>query len=248
MSSGGRDLQGASLRVASGECVPDAFRRFRRSGGFGVREVPYRRVLAGGREDRYGFPQGARGVDGDGGIPLEEAGDLRLVGRWYDDPREVLRHGRLYGLNGPRDVADRTVEPELAYDEPAVEVDERSLVLAARGDEREGDGEVVSASGLEEAGRGEVDDDFLARDTVSVGLEGGDGAEERFLHGCVREADQRDSNAFRDFGFDKDGRAVDAGEFHCVGCCYHVFTLLWFQYLTVRVSVTMRQAFLAFAM
>ena len=85
-------------------------------------------------------------------------------------------------------------------------------VLSGGSDEGEGDGEVVRATGLVRLARIQVDDDFLAGDGVPVRLQGGDGAEEDFLHRGVDNADQMDPDSVGNSAFHINADAFDSIE------------------------------------
>ena len=96
------------------------------------------------------------------------------------------------------------------------------FLLARSCEYRERYGQVVSGPFLREFRRSEVDDYLPAGEAVPVGLQGGDGAEQRLLHGGVGEADEVYADAgVEHLGLYGDGGGFDAVYLHGVDCCNH---------------------------
>ena len=61
-----------------------------------------------------------------------------------------------------------------------------------------------------EIGGGQIDDNFPSRDAESLGLQGGDKAEQALLDGGVRQSDEVDADPAADLDLYQNGHRFDA--------------------------------------
>ena len=143
-----------------------------------------------------------------------QGGFLRKDASFHPRPFRQFRHWK-----GSGDIPDASVETQFPHDE--VIPQQGKVPLPGGGDDSECDREVVSAAALVHVGRGQIDDDFPARNPESPGLESRNGPQEALLDGGVRQADQMDPDAGRDIDFNGYRDGIDADAFRPVDIDEH---------------------------
>ena len=136
-----------------------------------------------------------------------------------DDALETRLPGHLGDGERARDRADAPVQAELAHQDEMARA--RQLALPGSGDDADGDRQVIAAAVLAQVRGREVDDDPLARNLESQGLQGRGRAQETLLDGRVGQSDQVDPDPPVDVDLDRHFDGVDPDAFRTVNVCQH---------------------------
>ena len=87
-----------------------------------------------------------------------------------DGTPESVCDGKLHHRQGPRHIADASVQPQFAHDEVLLQPGQGPLLRG--GDDSQGDGQVIPASLLVQIGRCQIDHNLLPRNPEPLRLQG----------------------------------------------------------------------------